>query len=75
MFQSVLHCRLPLVLDAAGSMYAQLRTNLPREVMGFQAFPFDKAWRGSKDPRQFCEHAEVRLLQIAGAAMQARACY
>ncbi len=46
----------------AGSMYAQLRTNLPREVMGFQSFPFDTAWRGSKDSRQFCEHAEVRLL-------------
>lgn len=44
----------------AGSMYAQLRTNLPREVMGFQSFPFDTAWRGSQDPRQFCSHQEVR---------------
>ena len=40
-------------------MYAGLRTNLPREVMGFQCFPFDTAWRGSSDPRQFCSHEEV----------------
>lgn len=54
-----------LTVSHAGSMYAQLRTNLPREVMGFQSFPFDTEWPGSKDPRQFCEHTEVRLLHQA----------
>lgn len=43
-----------------GSMYAELRTNLPREVMGFLDFPFDAHFPGSKDTRQFCSHAEVR---------------
>ena len=42
------------------SMYAGLRTNLPREVMGFQALPFDAAFPGAADPRQFCSHEEAR---------------
>ena len=31
-----------------------------REVMGFAAFPFDAAFPGSTDPRQFCGHQEVQ---------------
>lgn len=41
-------------------MYAGLRTNLPREVMGYADFPFDAAYPGSQDPRQFPSHAEVQ---------------
>jgi cation diffusion facilitator CzcD-associated flavoprotein CzcO len=43
-----------------GSMYAQLRTNLPRETMGFSGFPFDAEFPGSRDPRQYCSHEEVQ---------------
>ena len=39
-------------------MYAGLRTNLPRQVMGFTDFPFTE-FPGSSDPRQFCTHEEV----------------
>lgn len=49
-----------------GSMYSELRTNLPREVMGFLDFPFDAHFPGSKDPRQFCSHAEVRCAALKG---------
>lgn len=42
-----------------GSMYRGLRTNLPREVMGFHSFPFDYAFPGSSDPARFCSHEEV----------------
>lgn len=42
------------------SMYAGLRTNLPREVMGYSDFPFDTHFPGeSVDPRRFCTHEEV----------------
>ena len=42
-----------------GSMYASLRTNLPREVMGFEEFPFSmRAHAG--DARRFCGHREVQ---------------
>lgn len=44
------------------SMYADLRTNLPREVMGFSEYPFDDAFyarSSSIDPRRFCSHQEV----------------
>ncbi|TVU48700.1 hypothetical protein EJB05_08345, partial [Eragrostis curvula] len=51
--------------DAAGeeaanstSLYASLRTNLPREVMGFLDFPF-AAVPDSVDPRRFPAHQEV----------------
>ena len=37
-------------------MYANLRTNLPREVMSYTDFPFTRSWG---DPRRFCGHAEV----------------
>jgi cation diffusion facilitator CzcD-associated flavoprotein CzcO len=43
-----------------GSMYAQLRTNLPRETMGFSDYPFDAQFPGSRDPRQYCSHEEVQ---------------
>jgi len=42
------------------SMYDNLRTNLPREIMGFSEFPFDESFPGSEDPRRFCTHHEVR---------------
>ncbi len=38
-----------------GSLYASLRTNLPRDLMAFGDFPFED--RG--DPRRFPGHAEV----------------
>lgn len=42
-----------------GSMYKNLRTNLPREVMGVSDFPFDDKFPGSIDSRQYCSHEEV----------------
>lgn len=51
-----------------GSMYAGLRTNLPREVMGFAAFPFDHRFPGSADPDRFCSHSEVQRYLAAFAA-------
>ena len=42
------------------SMYANLRTNLPREVMAYTDFPFDDLQGKSKDDRRFPSHAEVR---------------
>ena len=41
------------------SMYRNLRTNLPREVMSYADFPFTRTWQ---DSRRFCSHQEVRLL-------------
>ena len=38
------------------SMYRNLRTNLPREVMSYSDFPFTRVWR---DARRFCGHEEV----------------
>lgn len=47
-----------------GSMYANLRTNLPREVMGVSDYPFDTAFPGSSDRDTYCSHSEVlRYLQ------------
>ena len=40
------------------SMYASLRTNLPREVMAYNDFPFTGTHAG--DNRRFCGHAEVQ---------------
>ncbi|KAG2485336.1 hypothetical protein HYH03_015918 [Edaphochlamys debaryana] len=43
-------------------MYRDLRTNLPREIMGYSDFPFTAEFLGpgySADPRQFCGHREV----------------
>ena len=50
------------------SMYWQLRTNLPRELMSFLDFPFDSKFSGSKDPRQFPSHQEVLAYIQAYAA-------
>ncbi|KAL6782862.1 hypothetical protein ACKKBG_A08405 [Auxenochlorella protothecoides x Auxenochlorella symbiontica] len=50
------------------SMYAGLRTNLPREVMGFGHYPFTTTFPGSADPRQFPTHDEVRRYLAAYAA-------
>ena len=42
------------------SLYASLRTNLPREAMGFLDFPFAGGAAGSQqDPRRFPGHEEV----------------
>ncbi|EYU30309.1 hypothetical protein ABFS82_01G089500 [Erythranthe guttata] len=41
------------------SLYASLRTNLPREVMGFQAYPFTATEKPGRDPRRFPGHREV----------------
>ncbi|KAK3242162.1 Flavin-containing monooxygenase FMO GS-OX5 [Cymbomonas tetramitiformis] len=40
------------------SMYQNLRTNLPREVMGYSDFWFGQIF---EDERRFCTHREVRL--------------
>ncbi|KAH7862601.1 hypothetical protein Vadar_007012 [Vaccinium darrowii] len=50
----------PLGLDPTrvvihSSLYASLRTNLPREVMGFRDYPFVV----QRDPRRFSGHVEV----------------
>ncbi|MEW5305259.1 MAG: hypothetical protein WDW36_007814 [Sanguina aurantia] len=44
------------------SMYQQLRTNLPRDVMAFSDYPFDPSVMGTRstDPRLFCSHNEVQ---------------
>lgn len=41
------------------SMYAKLRTNLPREVMAYTDFAFDDLAGFSKDSRRFPSHEEV----------------
>ncbi|KAK2993843.1 hypothetical protein RJ640_012804 [Escallonia rubra] len=41
------------------SLYASLRTNLPREAMGFRDFPFVETGRVHRDPRRFPGHEEV----------------
>ncbi|CAM0871205.1 unnamed protein product [Alopecurus aequalis] len=49
------------VAGVHSSIYASLRTNLPRECMGFLDFPFVAGTMGSysKDPRRFPGHEEV----------------
>ncbi|XP_010546436.1 PREDICTED: flavin-containing monooxygenase FMO GS-OX-like 4 [Tarenaya hassleriana] len=54
----------PLSLDPTrpvvhSSVYGSLRTNLPRECMGFRDFPFVTRPGESKDPRRFPAHSEV----------------
>ncbi|KAF7078480.1 hypothetical protein CFC21_082904 [Triticum aestivum] len=52
----------PPVTQRRSNLYASLRTNLPRECMGFLDFPFVAGPDG--DPRRFPGHAEVlRYLQ------------
>ncbi|EPS70484.1 hypothetical protein M569_04277, partial [Genlisea aurea] len=41
------------------SLYASLRTNLPREVMGFRTYPFVESGKPWRDSRRFPGHAEV----------------
>nr|CAB3495299.1 unnamed protein product [Digitaria exilis] len=42
-----------------GSLYASLRTNLPRELMGFSGFPMAGGRVFAGDPRTFPGHREV----------------
>lgn len=41
------------------SLYESLRTNLPREVMGFRVYPFVASTREVRDPRMYPGHGEV----------------
>ncbi|KAL6979718.1 Flavin-containing monooxygenase FMO GS-OX5 [Sarracenia purpurea var. burkii] len=41
------------------SLYASLRTNIPREVMGFRDYPFVATNAANRDPRRFPGHREV----------------
>lgn len=41
------------------SVYASLRTNLPREVMGYRDYPFVETGRPGRDPRRYPGHGEV----------------
>ena len=54
----------PLGLDPSrsviqSSLYQSLRTNLPREVMGFRDYPFVIREGKGRDPRRFPCHTEV----------------
>ncbi|MCL7027873.1 hypothetical protein MKW94_005687 [Papaver nudicaule] len=54
----------PLGLDPSraiihSSLYESLRTNLPREVMGFRDYPFVAQMKDGRDPRRFPHHTEV----------------
>ncbi|CAA7391654.1 unnamed protein product [Spirodela intermedia] len=42
-----------------GSLYRSLRTNLPRQIMGFLDYPFPGPERSYGDPRTFPSHEEV----------------
>lgn len=66
--QSTWHARIFKFLTVTRapprSMYVGLRTNLPRELMGFTDFPFtpstmEAAGTPSVDPRRFPSHTEV----------------
>ncbi|XP_021722025.1 flavin-containing monooxygenase FMO GS-OX-like 5 isoform X1 [Chenopodium quinoa] len=55
----------PLGLDPTrkiidSSLYASLRTNTPREAMGFRDFPFAPTGKVDRDSRRFPGHHEVR---------------
>ena len=45
--------------SGSSSLYASLRTNVPREAMGFLDFPFAAAGCRCQDPRRFPGHEEV----------------
>ncbi|KAJ7959883.1 Flavin-containing monooxygenase [Quillaja saponaria] len=56
----------PLGLDpnravVPSSLYDSLRTNLPRECMGFRDFPFVIRDGKGRDPRRFPSHTEVLM--------------
>jgi cation diffusion facilitator CzcD-associated flavoprotein CzcO len=46
-------------IQVHSSLYASLRTNLPREVMGYRDYPFVDTGKADRDPRRFPGHAEV----------------
>ena len=54
------------------SMYRDLRTNLPREVMSFLDFPFLPSAMGgrSHDARRFCSHSEVGPADLSEMPLQ-----
>ena len=41
------------------SMYDSVTTLIPRELMGYTDYPFDRDFPGSEDPRRFCGPEEV----------------
>ncbi|XP_074307207.1 flavin-containing monooxygenase FMO GS-OX-like 3 [Silene latifolia] len=41
------------------SLYKSLRTNIPRELLGFRDFPFVDSGLPDRDPRRFPKHEEV----------------
>ncbi|XP_047319577.1 flavin-containing monooxygenase FMO GS-OX-like 4 isoform X2 [Impatiens glandulifera] len=43
----------------SSSLYKSLRTNLPREVMGYRAYPFVASNKPSRDSRRYPGHREV----------------
>lgn len=43
------------------SIYQSLRTNLPRELMGFRDYPFAAKEEEGRDPRRFPGHREVLM--------------
>ncbi|CAA7034214.1 unnamed protein product [Microthlaspi erraticum] len=49
----------PTRIVVHSSVYGSLRTNLPRECMGFRDFPFAIRSGESRDPRRFPSHGEV----------------
>lgn len=51
----------PTRFSVHSSLYSSLRTNLPRESMGFIDFPFVARSDGSGDPRRFPGHREVLM--------------
>ncbi|OWM88388.1 flavin-containing monooxygenase FMO GS-OX-like 4 isoform X2 [Punica granatum] len=64
----------PLGLDpdravVHSSLYRSLRTNLPREAMGFRDYPFVARPDWSGDPRRYPGHAEV-LAYLKGFARE-----
>lgn len=65
----------PLSIDPTrpvihSSLYSSLRTNIPRECMGFTDFPFStRPENGSRDPRRHPSHSEV-LAYLRDFAME-----
>jgi hypothetical protein len=53
--------------SAHSSMYASLRTNLPRELMAFSDLAFDASAPLTGDARRYCGHAEVLAYLVAFA--------
>ncbi|KAL9663683.1 hypothetical protein QQ045_019074 [Rhodiola kirilowii] len=52
-------CQDPFRTMIHSSLYDSLRTNLPRESMGFRDFPFVAKDGAGRDPRRFPGHKEV----------------